>query len=282
MKPICLALAGSVLAATAWAQNTPMQGSNLPPLQEQTRPPDASQRLPAFVPSAPTSPGPYQPAPYQPGPIQPTPYQQGPIQPTPYQQGPTQPAPYQPGPTQPAPYQPAPTQQAPYQPAPTQPAPYQPAPTQPAPYQPGPAPSAPVPSAPKPYVPAAPLPTFPNLPKPGAQAPPAPATPPASADRPNIWVPAGSAKLVALDKVNAQATELTVTVGQSATFGSLTITVKACSVRPPDQPADAAAYLHITDSHVDAPGFDGWMLRDEPSVSMMQHPIYDLRVAGCT
>jgi hypothetical protein len=89
------------------------------------------------------------------------------------------------------------------------------------------------------------------------------------------------AKLVALDKVNAQATELTIKVGQSATFESLTITVKACVTRPPDQPADAAVYLHVTDSHPDSPGFDGWMLEDEPSVSMLQHPIYDIRVAGC-
>ena len=49
-----------------------------------------------------------------------------------------------------------------------------------------------------------------------------------------------------------------------------------------DQPADAAAYLTVTDSHPDSPGFDGWMLEQEPSVSMMQHPVYDLRVTGCT
>jgi hypothetical protein len=95
-------------------------------------------------------------------------------------------------------------------------------------------------------------------------------------------VPAGVARLEALDKVNAQGTALTIKVGQSATFGSLTITVKGCVIRPPDQPADAAAYLHVTDSHPDSPGFDGWMLEDEPSVSMMQHPIYDLRVTGCS
>ncbi len=110
----------------------------------------------------------------------------------------------------------------------------------------------------------------------------APASPPATTERPNVWVPAQVAKLQALDKVNDQASDLTIKVGQSATFGSLTITVKSCVVRPPDQPVDAAAYLDITDSHQDQPGFDGWMLRDEPSVSMMQHPIYDLRVSGCT
>jgi len=108
-----------------------------------------------------------------------------------------------------------------------------------------------------------------------------PARPPATVERPNVWLPATVAKLQTLDKVNAQATELTIKVGQSATFGSLTITVKACNVRPPDQPADAAVYLDVTDSHPDSPGFDGWILRDEPSVSMMEHPIYDLRVTGC-
>jgi hypothetical protein len=138
---------------------------------------------------------------------------------------------------------------------------------------------APVPQAPVP-------PNFPSQGVPGqgaqGQGQTPPATPPATVERPNVWVPASVAKLEALDKVNAQATELTITVGQSATFGSLTIAVKACVIRPPDQPADAAAYLDVTDSHPDSPGFDGWMLEDEPSVSMMQHPIYDLRVTGCT
>jgi len=107
------------------------------------------------------------------------------------------------------------------------------------------------------------------------------AAPPVTFDRPDIWLPAGTAKLQALDKVNAQATALTIKVGQSATFGSLTIEVKACVVRPADQPVDAAAYLNVTDSHPDSPGFAGWMLEQEPAASMMQHPIYDLRVTGC-
>jgi hypothetical protein len=104
---------------------------------------------------------------------------------------------------------------------------------------------------------------------------------PGAAAWPNVWVPARAAKIQALDKINAQASDLTIVVGQSATFGSLTITVKACMTRPADQPADATAYLDVTDSHPDSPGFDGWMLEDEPSVSMMRNPIYDLRVTGC-
>ena len=113
------------------------------------------------------------------------------------------------------------------------------------------------------------------------QTPPGPAPMGQPATIPNVWIPAGAAKLQALDKVNAQASELTVKVGQSATFGSLTITVKSCVVRPTDQPADAAAFLAVTDSRPDSSGFDGWILQAEPSVSMMQHPIYDLRIVGC-
>jgi hypothetical protein len=119
------------------------------------------------------------------------------------------------------------------------------------------------------------------LPPPSVQRPaPPPAAPPAVAS-PNAWLPQGSAMLQVLDKVNAQNAVLTVKVGQSGQFGSLTIQVQSCQVRPPDQPQDATALLTITDSHADAPGFRGWLLANHPSVSMLQHPIYDVRVVGC-
>lgn len=98
---------------------------------------------------------------------------------------------------------------------------------------------------------------------------------------PPAWLPRGTAELQVLDKVNAQNALLTVKVGQDAQFGSLDIQVQACDVRPPDQPQDSAAFLAITDSHADAPGFRGWILANDPSLSMLQHPIYDVRVVGC-
>jgi hypothetical protein len=115
-----------------------------------------------------------------------------------------------------------------------------------------------------------------------AQQPPAPPPPaPAPAAPPQTWLPQTTATLQVLDKVNAQNAVLSVKVGQSAQFGSLTIQVQACAIRPPDQPQDATALLTITDSHADAPGFRGWLLANHPSVSMLQHPIYDVRVVGC-
>ena len=109
------------------------------------------------------------------------------------------------------------------------------------------------------------------------EAPPVQTPPPAP-----VWLPKGGAILQVLDKVNARATVMTVKVGETATFGSLSIAVKACVIRPPDAPADAAAFLTVTDKNPDAPGFTGWMLKSAPSVSMLAHPIYDLRVTGCS
>ena len=112
---------------------------------------------------------------------------------------------------------------------------------------------------------------------PGSPAPAAPAPAPAAPE----WVPEGSAVLEVLDKVDAVSRDYTVAVGQSVTVGSLSIAVQACQARPPNRPADAAAYLTITDSHQDEPGFKGWMLAAEPWVAMLQSPLYDVRVLRC-
>lgn len=98
---------------------------------------------------------------------------------------------------------------------------------------------------------------------------------------PNAWVARPAAALVALNKITARETPLAVRVGQSALFGSLTIAVRACIVRPPDQPADAAAYLDVTDAHAGGPAFHGWIILSAPALSMLEHPVYDVRLAGC-
>jgi len=96
------------------------------------------------------------------------------------------------------------------------------------------------------------------------------------------WVRMGTATLQTLDKVNARGDTLVLKVGDSGHFGSLVITVRGCYVRASDQPADATAFLVIRDERPDAPGFSGWMVRSAPYMSMLAHPIYDVRVAGCS
>lgn len=96
------------------------------------------------------------------------------------------------------------------------------------------------------------------------------------------WVKMGSATLQALDKANAVEKTLVVKVGDTGRFASLDIAVRGCFVRPPDKPADATAFLVIRDQRSDAPAFNGWMVRSAPYMSMMAHPLYDIRIAGCS
>ena len=95
------------------------------------------------------------------------------------------------------------------------------------------------------------------------------------------WQPKGMAELMLLDKIRALPSTVDVKVGQSASFGTLTIQVRSCVTRPPDMPADAAAFLEVTDSRAAGSGFKGWILENTPSVSQFEDPIYDLRLVAC-
>ena len=96
------------------------------------------------------------------------------------------------------------------------------------------------------------------------------------------WAPKGAADIVLLDKIRAQPTNLAVKVGESAVFGSITVKVTTCLVRPPDQPADATAYVEVTDNRKQGGDvFHGWLLVKTPAVSQLEHPVYDLRLMGC-
>ena len=105
--------------------------------------------------------------------------------------------------------------------------------------------------------------------------------PPPPGSAPDSWLPRNTANIQVLDKVNAQSGTVTLKVGQVAENASLSITLRGCAVRPPDLPQDATAYIDVADSRKGAPGFHGWIFANEPSLSMLEHPIYDLRLLGC-
>lgn len=106
-----------------------------------------------------------------------------------------------------------------------------------------------------------------------------PAKPPGSL--PDAWLQRGTGELQILDTVNAHVTAVSLKVGQSADNASLSIALRSCVVRPPDQAPDAAAFLDISDKRPGAPGFHGWMFANEPAVAMLEHPIYSVRLVAC-
>ena len=98
---------------------------------------------------------------------------------------------------------------------------------------------------------------------------------------PDQWIKRGAAEVAAVDKLSAQPTKLTIRAGGSAAFATLTIAVRSCLVRPPDQPADATAWIDVTDDRPNSPAFHGWILSGEPGLAVFQSPLYDLRLLGC-
>jgi hypothetical protein len=93
------------------------------------------------------------------------------------------------------------------------------------------------------------------------------------------------AELQGLDKVTARTLRFYAPVGESTRFGTLAITVGDCLVNVPEAPPESVAYLTIVDNK---PGqapeklFGGWMFASTPSLSALDHGVYDLRVLSCT
>ena len=122
-------------------------------------------------------------------------------------------------------------------------------------------------------------------PPPKAEKPPtaAPAEPPLAAP-PGTMMDEPVAVLQALDKVTARVRRLPIKVGQTATFGTLQVTVDACRKAPPEDSPESAAFLKITDGRTDPPKivFSGWMFASSPALSAMDHPVYDIWVVDCS
>ena len=93
------------------------------------------------------------------------------------------------------------------------------------------------------------------------------------------------AELQGLDKVTARTQRFYAPVGQATRFGTLEISVADCLVNVPEAPPEAVAYLTIIDNK---PGqapeklFAGWMFASTPSLSALDHGVYDVRVLACT
>lgn len=124
---------------------------------------------------------------------------------------------------------------------------------------------------------------------------------------PDDFVPRQVAVLGALDKITARERELTIPVGTSDRFYGLVVMVRTCQQTTVSTTPQNAAFLQITDESSygqagaakasaqgegegeEAPAdaetpphlFSGWMFSASPSLSGMEHPVYDIVLKGC-
>ena len=100
----------------------------------------------------------------------------------------------------------------------------------------------------------------------------------------NPWLIMPVTVLQGLDKITARVSTFEILENNVGYFGTLNIKVRSCRKRPPMEPPERAAFVEITDhkSGEDAVKlFTGWMFASSPSLSSLEHPVYDIWVLDC-
>jgi len=95
-------------------------------------------------------------------------------------------------------------------------------------------------------------------------------------------LPKARAHLKALDKLTGRLTDLELTIGDSALFETLEVSLAACYKNPETETPESAAFLQVADTLTGREEvFSGWMYASSPSLSAMEHAIYDVWVVDC-
>ena len=83
-----------------------------------------------------------------------------------------------------------------------------------------------------------------------------------------------------LDKVDGDIVDMSLSTGESAEIGRLTVRLRECRY-PQGTATDAYAFLTISDTPGDNVVFDGWMIASSPALNALEHPRYDVWVLRC-
>ena len=91
--------------------------------------------------------------------------------------------------------------------------------------------------------------------------------------------------ILALNKVTGQSSQFKLKPGETVQFGLLDITAIMCRASAPNSQPDYAGLLDVHERLPDKEGvkpiFRGWMYASSPSVTALEHPIYDLTMVDC-
>jgi len=95
---------------------------------------------------------------------------------------------------------------------------------------------------------------------------------------------AAGVSLEGLDKITARTFAFEAPLNKTVRFGYLEVTARRCVVAAEEEAPERAAFLEVVEAK---PGrnpskvFSGWMFASSPSVSAMEHAVYDIWVVDC-
>ncbi len=87
-----------------------------------------------------------------------------------------------------------------------------------------------------------------------------------------------------LEKVMAITTNFEAQIGEDVRFGNLIVKADVCNSKPITEYPKTAAFVEIDEIGKDGDKkrlFSGWMFAESPGLNGLEHPVYDVWLAGC-
>mgnify|MGYP000005761708 FL=1 len=95
----------------------------------------------------------------------------------------------------------------------------------------------------------------------------------------------GKTTIGALNKVSGKVSKLIIEDDGEIFFGSLKIIAHTCTKSLPKEPPENKAFLEVWDIKYDQEDkkiFNGWMFSSSPSISALEHAVYDVWIIDCS
>ena len=85
-----------------------------------------------------------------------------------------------------------------------------------------------------------------------------------------------------LNKITANVSQVKLHLKENYFHDELRIYPIYCKINDPNERPEVSVYLNIYDKKNNDKLFAGWMLKTLPSVSSLEHPLYDIWINDCT
>ena len=93
------------------------------------------------------------------------------------------------------------------------------------------------------------------------------------------------AEVKILDKVSSKTSQLTLNIQEEKAFENLLIKILKCKNSEFDDDPEITAYMQVQDVTIKSNDkvfvFNGWTFSSSPSVSLFDHPVYDIWLTKC-
>ena len=90
-----------------------------------------------------------------------------------------------------------------------------------------------------------------------------------------------SVTLKILNKITANVEQIEIKLKENYEYDYLEIYAIDCFLSDKYEKTEKAVYLNIYNREINEKIFNGWMLKTLPSISSLEHPIYDIWIEDC-